>query len=326
MADRRNSPHLPPTPPARGAVLQPAPAGSATTPGHSPSRSGLRPDPSGSVQLPGPRAPRPVTDRSYRLATSTLRAFLPLLLALTPLSAANLAQPAAGQAPQIQLQPGATQPPPSELPQIVAQLAAQPTLSAADCEKLARETLTHGQAVRQTGQPVKPGIVHDGLAAVDRGDALAPKATDWPTLRAQLQELLQPPPQQEQRKDEQKQEEQKKDQQQQQQDQKQNDQQKSEEQKQQEQQQQQQEQQSEEQKRQEQQQQQSPPPPEPPKENQTQKIGGEQKKDDERKEHPELAVPLQKLDQVRDQDSPAELFELLHSNEPKPAGQPKKDW
>ena len=92
------------------------------------------------------------------------------------------------------------------------------------------------------------------------------------------------------------------------------------------QQQQQQEQQSEEQKRQEQQQQQSPPPPEPPKENQTQKIGGEQKKDDERKEHPELAVPLQKLDQVRDQDSPAELFELLHSNEPKPAGQPKKDW
>ena len=261
-----------------------------------------------------------------RAETTHAIGLLIAFLAIAPaLSAANLAQPAAGQTPQIQLQPGTAQPPPSELPKIVAQLAAQPALSAADCEKLARETLTHGQAVRQTGQPVKPGIVHDGLAAVDRGEALDPKATDWLTLRAQLQELLQPP-QQDQKKDEQKQEEQKKDQQQQQQDQQQNDQQKSEEQKQQEQQQQQQEQQSEEQKRQEQQQRQSQPPPEPPKDNQTQKIGGEQKKDDERKEHPELAVPLQKLDQVRDQDSPAELFELLHDNEPKPAGQPKKDW
>ena len=258
--------------------------------------------------------------------THTIGLLIAFLAIAPALSAANLAQPAVGQAPQIQLQPGGAQPPPSELPKIVAQLAAQPALSAADCEKLARETLTHGQAVRQTGQPVKPGIVHDGLAAVDRGEALDPKATDWPTLRAQLQELLQPPPPQDQKKDEQKQEEQEKDQQQQQQDQPQNDQQKSEEQKQQEQQQQQQEQQSEEQKRQEQQPPQSQPPPEPPKENQTQKIGGEQKTDDERKEHPELAVPLQKLDQVRDQDSPAELFELLHDNEPKPAGQPKKDW
>ena len=289
-----------------------------------PSRSGLRPDPSGSVQLPGPRAPRPVTDRSYRLATSTLRAFLPLLLALTPLSAANLAQPAAGQAPQIQLQPGATQPPPSELPQIVAQLAAQPTLSAADCEKLARETLTHGQAVRQTGQPVKPGIVHDGLAAVDRGDALAPKATDWPTLRAQLQELLQPPPQQEQKKDEQKQEEKKQEQQQQQQEQQSQD--KKQDQQQEQKDQQRQEQKSEEQKQQEQQQQQSQAQPQPQQDQDKQKLGGAQDEDKERQEHPELAMPLQKLDQVREKDSPAELFELLHDNEPRPANQPKKDW
>jgi len=60
-------------------VLQPAPAGPGQRTDHPlppadhPSRSGLRPDPSGSVQLPGSRAPRPVADRSYRLATPTPR-------------------------------------------------------------------------------------------------------------------------------------------------------------------------------------------------------------------------------------------------------------
>lgn len=245
-----------------------------------------------------------------------------------PVCAAQLATPPAAHAPQIS-QSAPAQPPPSELPKIVAQLAAQPSLSAADCEKLARETLTHGQGTRQSGQPVKPGIVQDGLAAVDRGETLDAKAANWSELRSQLQELLKPPPQDqkqdEKKKDEQKQDQKKQDQQQQQQDQKQDDQQKSEEQKKQEQQQQQEQQKSEQQKQQEQPQQaQQQPPPEPPKD--TQKIGGEKPKDDEVKDHPELAVPLQKLDQVRDQDSPAELFELLHNDEPKSPNQPKKDW
>jgi Ca-activated chloride channel family protein len=269
---------------------------------------------------------------SGRLQTRILLgAALVAVLPLT-LSAAQLVTPPA-TAPQITqpaLPPAPVQPPPSELPKIVAQLAAQPALSAADCEKLARETITHGQGVRQSGQPLPSGIVQDGLAAVDRGEALDAKATSWPELRSQLQDLLKPPPQQdqqqdEQKKDEQKQDEKKQNQQQQQQDQKQDDQQKSEEQKKQEQQQQQEQQKSEQQKQQEQQQQaQQQPPPEPPKD--TQKIGGEKPKDDEAREHPELAVPLQKLDQVRDQDSPAELFELLQNDAPKSPDQPKKDW
>ncbi len=243
-----------------------------------------------------------------------------LLLAPSPrLEAAKIAAPPP-PAPQI-TQPA---PPPSELPKIVEQLAAQPALSAADCARIARETVTHGQSVRQTGQPVPAGIVQDGLAAVDQGESADAKAANWQELRSQLGELLKPPPQQDQKQDEQKQDEKKQDQEQQQQEQKQDARQKSEEQKQQEQQQQQQ-QQSEQQKQQEQQQQaQQQPPPEPPQD--TQKIGGEKPKDDEAKEHPELAVPLQKLEQVRDQDSPAELFELLHQDEPKTPGGPKKDW
>jgi Ca-activated chloride channel family protein len=258
-----------------------------------------------------PVSPKP---RDLRRRTAAhAAALLGALLCLMPrdLAAANLAQPPARQTPQIQLQPATTQPPPSELPKLVEQLAAQPSLSAADCEKLARQTIADGQAVRQAGQPVKPGIVQDGLAAVDRGEALDAKASDWPELRSQLHELLRPPEQQDQKKDEQKQEEKKQEQQQQSQDKKQE---------------QQQEQKSEEQKQQEQQQQQSQAQQQPQQDQNTQKLGGAQDEDKERQEHPELAMPLQKLDQVREKDSPAELFELLHDNEPRSPDQPKKDW
>ena len=206
-----------------------------------------------------------------RHAAHIATALLMLLLAAPHhLDAATLTPPPAA-APKIQLAPGADQPPPSELPKIVAQLAAQPDLSAADCAKLAQETITHGQAAKQTGQPAKPGILHDGLAAVDRGEATDAKAADWPALRSQLQELLKPPPpkQDEKNEDEQK-EEQKKDEQQKQPDQ-QKEQQKQEEQKQ-EQKPSEQEKQEHEQEKQQQSQQQ-PDKPEPPKD--TQSVGGE---------------------------------------------------
>lgn len=259
-----------------------------------------------------PVSPKPRDFR--RRSAAHAAALLGALLCLMPrdLAAANLAQPPARQTPQIQLQPAAPQPPPSELPKLVEQLAAQPSLSAADCEKLVRQTIADGQAVRQTGQPVKPGIVQDGLAAVDRGESLDAKSAEWPELRSQLEELLRPPEQQDQKKDEQKQEEKKQEQQQQQSQDKKQDQQ--------------QEQKSEEQKQQEQQQQQSQAQPQPQQDQNTQKLGGAQDEDKERQEHPELAAPLQKLDQVREKDSPAELFELLHDNEPRSPNQPKKDW
>lgn len=284
------------------------------------------------------RSQNRVQARSYLLFL-TQRGLCTLALGLCdfPLCAATLTPPPAhpSSAPQIQLPPGSDQPPPSELPKIVAALAAQPSLSAADCAKLAQETLTHGQAAKQSGQPAKPGILNDGLAAVDRGEAIDAKAADWPALRSQLQELLKPPPpqdkkgdkkddekKQDEKKEEQKKEEQKQEDQQQKQDQKSQD--KDQEQKKDEQQSEQQKQEQEKKEQEKQQQAQQSDKPEPPKD--TQSVGGEKPKDDERKEHPELAVPLQKLDQVREKDSPAELFQLLHNDEPAPAGQPKKDW
>ncbi len=274
-------------------------------------------------EFPVSPKPRDFRRRGAAPAAALLGAFLCILP--RDLSAATLAQPSAGQTPQIQLSPTA-QPPPSELPKLVERLAAQPSLSAADCEKLARQTIADGQAIRQSGQPVKPGIVQDGLAAVDRGESLDAKAADWPELRSQLQELLRPPEQQDQKKDEQKQEEKKQEQQQQQNQDKKQDQQQDQKDQQQEQKSEEQKQQEEQQRQQSEQQQQSQAQPQPQQDQDKQKLGGAKDEDKERQEHPELAVPLQKLDQVREKDSPAELFELLHDNEPRPANQPKKDW
>jgi len=44
------------------------------------------------------------------------------------------------------------------------------------------------------------------------------------------------------------------------------------------------------------------------------------------RENPQLAEPLQKLEQVRDQDKPAVLYQLMQDQEPKSGGKPKKDW
>jgi len=219
-------------------------------------------------------------------------------------------------------------PPPPELPKTVERLAAQPALTAGDCAKLANDTLGFGAAVRQAGQPVKPGVVRDGLEAVSLGERLDAKSADWPELRRKLQELLTPPPPQkkpEDKKDEKK-KEQDKERKQDKPDQQKQDQQKPEQQKEQE------------QKQDPKDPQEQPPKPgEPPPEPKapqppasepppTQKIGGEPPPDQELRENPQLAEPLQKLEQVRDQDKPATLYQLMQDNEPKPAGKPKKDW
>ena len=66
-----------------------------------------------------------------------------------------------------------------------------------------------------------------------------------------------------------------------------------------------------------------PPMPTPPrKESQEamQKVGGVRKKqnDDPASKDPELAVPLEKLEQLKADDSPAELFEMMRRSEPIP--------
>ncbi len=68
-------------------------------------------------------------------------------------------------------------------------------------------------------------------------------------------------------------------------------------------------------------------PPPPPPEN-TQQVGGApEKKQEEAKEQmdPALALPLQKLEQLRNQDSPAQLFQMMEG-EKKPAKKTGKDW
>jgi Ca-activated chloride channel family protein len=60
-----------------------------------------------------------------------------------------------------------------------------------------------------------------------------------------------------------------------------------------------------------------------------QKVGGARRDQsrDPARDNPELAVPLEKLEQVRNRDAPGELFELLRKGEPIPP--PKntgKNW
>ncbi|HWA84789.1 MAG TPA: hypothetical protein VG710_01090, partial [Opitutus sp.] len=67
------------------------------------------------------------------------------------------------------------------------------------------------------------------------------------------------------------------------------------------------------------------PPPSP---QDMQKVGGapEKREGDKMPVDPSLAVPLQKLDRLRNQDSPAELFQLMDSDKKPVQQKPKKDW
>jgi Ca-activated chloride channel family protein len=74
----------------------------------------------------------------------------------------------------------------------------------------------------------------------------------------------------------------------------------------------------------------SPPKAEPAKKpppGGTQRVGGQQEKPKpEEQQNPELTMPLQKLDQVRNQDSPARLYQLLEDKRPSKPKTGGKDW
>ncbi|GAB4252251.1 MAG: hypothetical protein OHK005_19470 [Candidatus Methylacidiphilales bacterium] len=89
-----------------------------------------------------------------------------------------------------QAQQGEAGPPLPDLAGVVGQLAAQPNLSAQDCAKLAETTISYGQSVLGSKGKLSPGIVRDGLEAVDFGELRDPTAADWPELRRRLEELL----------------------------------------------------------------------------------------------------------------------------------------
>jgi len=223
------------------------------------------------------------------------------------------------------------------LTKIVGRLSAQDQCSALDWAELGRETVTWGQHVRSSNQPVPEQPVRDALAGVEIGSRTDPKVSDWDRLRSELEALLQkpdekkPPPQKQQDKNNDQKQDQNQDQKQ---DPKQN---------------------------QDQKQQSSssqsgspspsqnasqPPPskpadgkepprnqafgdmsqptPTPPERNESQQamqqVGGLKKDEanDPARRDPALAVPLEKLEQLKNQDSPAELFELLRRGEPLP--------
>jgi Ca-activated chloride channel family protein len=183
---------------------------------------------------------------------------------------------------------------------------------------------------------VPEGPVRDALAAVDIGQNSEPKAADWPRIRSGLEKLLEKPKdenkrqnqQQNQSKQDQDKQDQDKQEQNSQQGQRQNEAQGSpppsgrpD---------------SSQEPRQRQNQPQSgqpkgqsafgdmqnppTPPPQGKPEGPMQKVGGLKKDEpnDPARANPELAIPLEKLERLRSQDSPAELFELLRRGEPMP--------
>ncbi len=267
-------------------------------------------------------------NRARKSATaSSIAALLLLSSVLSPRSSAAPAEPAS--ADDTLSKPLTT---------TVARLADKSALAAKDCADLAQTTITYGQRVKSGQQRPPEGVISDALAAVDLGEKADAKAADWPRLRQELEQLREKPPE-EKKQDQKQDEQQKQDQKNQPQNQPKQDQQKQDQQ----QQQQQDQQNSDQQKQDEQQKQQQdafgdmkdqkePPkteeqkePPQQPPQPQTQKVGGQKEKKMEVPLDPDLAMPLQKLEQVRNQDSPAKLQQLMQG-QPQKAPKKGKDW
>lgn len=328
IALRRTPPPAPPPPamkptaaPTAGAALVVLCAALALASGPAPVRAQMKLAPGASSGAPA--APSPATPPAV------------------PAPGGNPGHSAPAPAPA-----APAEPPP--LAKMIGRLSAAATHTARDWAELGRETVTWGSRVQSQGQPVPEGPVRDALQATELGAKLDPKATDWTKLRDELEALLKKPDEDKQEQKDQKQQQQKqdqsKDQQKQQQDQKSENQEQQEKSEDQQQSQPQQSQPSDE--KSPQSEQQNKPeepkptedkafgdmtkkdePPPPPPEN-MQKVGGQpEKKEGEPKEQidPALALPLQKLEQLRNQDSPAHLFQLMEG-EKKPTKKTGKDW
>lgn len=265
------------------------------------------------------------------------------LLLLAPFSLLPSPTYAAATPPASSTATAPAAPEPSPLVKIVTRLAGAETRTARDWAELGRETVNWGSRLQSEKQPVPEGPVRDAISAVELGRKLDAKATDWKKLREELDALLQKPDEdkkdQQDKQDQQNQDDPQQDQQKQDQDKK-SEQQKKDQSKQQ--------QSKSDQKDSSQQQEQQdakppepkpqgesafgdmnkkeePPPPPPPES--TQKVGGAPEKKDEAPPpvDPSLALPMQKLEQLRNQDSPAQLFQLMEG-EKKPAKKTGKDW
>ncbi len=204
----------------------------------------------------------------------------------------------------------------------VARLSAKDAITAKEYSEMAQTTVTYGQRMKAGQQRAPDSVIQDALQAVDAGEKQDTKAADWPRLRQELQELLkkeEPPKDDKKNQDKQDQQKQNQQQNQDQQNQDQNQQdQKSDQQKQQE--------QNESQQKQQQQNQDAfgdmkekadQKPPEPKPQPGMQKVGGQKEEKPAEPVDAELAMPLQKLEQVRNQDSPAKLQMLMQGKQEK---------
>lgn len=312
---------------------------------------------------PKPRvlgAPRRTTPPILSPANIAALCFLLLSMLSSPLSAQLKRQatavaasdPLAAAPTKIENPESKIQNPAAALTAIVTRLAAAPDRSGRDWAELARETVTWGQRLQSGQQPVAPGPVNDALAAVTAGSALDPNTADWSKLREELNALLQKPDEKNQ--DDKKQDQENKDQKDQNQSQDKNQQQqdknkskddKSDP--------------SQDQKGDPAQnsddknkgkdspenpdskppegkdgqqafgdmKDKEPSPPPPPPEGDTQQVGGQpDQKPADANADPSLAMPLQKLEQLRNQDSPAKLFRLMQGDPGRTPDKKGKNW
>jgi Ca-activated chloride channel homolog len=236
---------------------------------------------------------------------------------------------------------------------LVGNFSAREKLAARDYAEIAHTTITYGERLQSAKHPVPEGPIRDALTAVSRGETLDAKAANWPDLRAKLEKFLekpeQPPQQDQQKKQDEKQDQKEKQDQQNSQNQSEKNTDQSEK--------------SESEKsadnspqknepasqkpqdskpgeekkepssdsqsafgdmqKDKPPEQKEAPAPQPSEENQ--KIGGAPENKNMAPADPELSVPLQKLDQVRNNDSPGRLFQLMQDPKAKPE-KTGKDW
>ena len=285
---------------------------------------------------PPPLPPSEISDLKP-FSPSALQSFSPLLLLIAYILSLTTPHPARAEEKET--------PPAEPLSKLVANYSQRDDLAAHDYAEFAHTTITYGQRLQSSKKDVPAGPIHDGLAAVEAGRKLDSKAADWPTLQRDLEALLkkkeEPPKEQPKEQPQQKKPDQQKDQQKDQQQQQQNSSSQNQQQNQQE------KQPPEKSEPQKNDSAQKPPPPKeqsafgdmkdrsaqkseqpPPSTDPTeqQKVGGTpEKKEGEENKDPALAVPLQKLDQLKNQDSPVQLYQLMQGNKPTPK-KTGKDW
>jgi Ca-activated chloride channel family protein len=90
--------------------------------------------------------------------------------------------------------------------QTVADISGKASPGARDYRRLTEATLDFARRKAMGGEGFSPGVITSALDAVDAGEALDRNAADWPTLRKELEAYLDgskepPPPQPEQQKD-----------------------------------------------------------------------------------------------------------------------------